>query len=76
MDHRAAADVTAVLLAGVAQWRVYLPQGDAWTHLWSGKRHEGGQHLQVAAPLGEPPVFVRVGAAREAQLLTLAKDAA
>ncbi|MBN3803823.1 alpha-glucosidase [Paraburkholderia sp. Ac-20336] len=67
--------VAPVHAADVTQWRVYLPQGDAWTHLWSGTCYEGGQHVEVAAPLGEPPVFVRHGAAREAQLLALGKDA-
>jgi alpha-glucosidase len=68
--------VAPVHAADARQWRVYLPQGDAWTHLWSGVRYEGGRHVDVPAPLGEPPVFVRHGAAREALLLSLAKDTA
>jgi sulfoquinovosidase len=68
--------VAPVHAAGATQWRVYLPQGDTWTHLWSGTRHEGGQHVDVAAALGEPPVFVRRGAHHEALLLGLKEVAA
>lgn len=42
---------------------VWLPPG-TWTHVWSGTAHaagEGGQDVEVAAPLGAPPVFVRQG---------------
>jgi alpha-glucosidase len=68
--------VAPVHAAGAEHWHAYLPQGDAWIHLWSGARFDGGQHVEVAAPLGAPPVFVRSGAAREAQLCALARDAA
>ncbi|WP_321814054.1 MULTISPECIES: alpha-glucosidase [unclassified Paraburkholderia] len=63
--------VAPVHAAGASQWRVYLPKGDVWIHLWSGVRYEGGLHVEIAAPIGEPPVFVRQGAAREQQLLDL-----
>jgi alpha-glucosidase len=59
--------------AGATQWSAYLPEGDTWTHLWSGVDYDGGQRVTVAAPLGEPPVFVRRGAANAAQWLELAK---
>lgn len=41
--------------------RVYLPQG-AWQHLWSGAQYAPGWH-EVAAPIGQPPVFTRTGSA-------------
>jgi alpha-glucosidase (family GH31 glycosyl hydrolase) len=43
---------------------VYLPAG-RWTHYWSGRVHEGGSSVTVAAPLLQPeglPLFVRSGA--------------
>ncbi|WP_205703700.1 alpha-glucosidase [Herbaspirillum huttiense] len=55
-------------------WSAYLPLGDDWLHLWSAQRHAGGQRVQVAAPLGQPPVFVRAGAARAEQFLALARS--
>jgi alpha-glucosidase len=53
--------VAPVHAAGVDRWAVWLPKGADWQHLWSGTRHRGGQRLVVAAPLGQPPVFSRLG---------------
>ena len=42
---------------------VWLPPG-TWIHAWSGTSHaagEGGLDVEVAAPLGLPPVFFRQG---------------
>ncbi|KAB8039263.1 alpha-glucosidase [Janthinobacterium aquaticum] len=64
--------VAPVHAAGATDWSAYLPAGDAWLHLWSGVRHEGGQRVTVAAPLGQPPVFVRAGCAQQDFLLGLA----
>ncbi len=55
--------VAPVHEAGAAEWTVYLPAGVDWIHLWSGIAHAGGQDVRVAAPVGEPPVFYRQGAA-------------
>ncbi|MGJ3627636.1 hypothetical protein AB5I41_12885 [Sphingomonas sp. MMS24-JH45] len=52
--------------AGKDRWPVYLPAGADWTHWWSGERYEGGRWVDVAAPIGEPPVFARVGSAHAA----------
>lgn len=41
-----------------ATWRVYLPP-DQWVHLFSGQKYTGGHYVEVAAPLGTPPVFYR-----------------
>lgn len=65
--------VAPVHRAGCTEWSVYLPQGDGWIHLWSGTAFEGGARVDVAAPLGEPPVFVRQGCARQAFFLQLAQ---
>lgn len=40
---------------------VYLPQDDRWVHVWTGECFEGGVEVQIAAPLGSPPVFYREG---------------
>jgi alpha-glucosidase len=37
--------------------RVYLPE-DTWIHAWTGRAHGRGWH-EVAAQIGEPPVFYR-----------------
>jgi alpha-glucosidase len=49
--------VAPVIEAGAVMRKVYLPQGD-WRHLWSGEDVAAGWH-DVAAPIGEPPVFYR-----------------
>jgi alpha-glucosidase len=49
--------VAPVIAAGATARRVYLPAG-AWRHLWSGQDFAPGWH-DVAAPIGEPPVFYR-----------------
>ena len=54
-------------------WDPYLPAGARWIHLWSGQVFAGGARVKVAAPLGQPPVFVREGAIAQAQLLALAQ---
>jgi alpha-glucosidase len=41
---------------------VYFPKGDAWIDWWDATRHEGGTRLQIDAPLGRLPLFVRAGA--------------
>ncbi len=68
--------VAPVHAAGRDRWEVYLPAGADWQHLWSGARHRGGQRLVVAAPLGQPPVFSRLGSPHAALLGSLAAAAA
>jgi alpha-glucosidase len=65
--------VAPVHAAGRTDWQPYLPAGARWRHLWSGHEFAGGTRVTVAAPLGEPPVFVRVGASSEAELLAVAR---
>lgn len=45
--------------AGARTRTVYLPSGATWFHIWTGERYEGGQSVDIAAPLGSPPVFSR-----------------
>jgi alpha-glucosidase len=57
--------VAPVWKAGETERSVYLPKGADWVHVWSGKAHEGGREVTVPAPLGQPAVFYRAGAACE-----------
>ncbi|WP_432262404.1 alpha-glucosidase [Cupriavidus sp. TMH.W2] len=65
--------VAPVHEAGRDSWTPYLPAGARWIHLWSDQSYEGGARVTVAAPLGQPPVFVREGSPAQAQLLALAQ---
>ena len=65
--------VAPVHEAGRDTWEPYLPAGARWIHLWSGQGFDGGARVTVAAPLGQPPVFVREGCAAQVQLLALAQ---
>ncbi|RZK82739.1 MAG: alpha-glucosidase, partial [Methylobacterium sp.] len=67
--------VAPVIEPGVERWSAYLPAGAIWIHLWSGERHHGGRTVEVAAPLGEPPVFWRDGSGY-AELFASLKDTA
>lgn len=53
--------VAPVHAAAATQWSAYLPAGAEWIHVWSGDSYAGGQRVSVAAPIGQPPVFRRVG---------------
>jgi len=39
----------------------YLPAGTGWYDFWTGDYADGGQTVMAAAPLDQPPVFVRAG---------------
>jgi alpha-glucosidase len=51
--------VAPVVSAGATRWQTYLPAGTCWIHVWSGEEFIGGSDADVAAPLGQPPVFYR-----------------
>lgn len=53
--------VAPVLEPKAVTRRVYLPQGARWTLLSDGTVYEGGQWVEVAAPLSFLPVFLRDG---------------
>lgn len=40
--------------------RAYLPEGETWVHLWSGKAYGRADKLQVDAPFEQIPVFYRM----------------
>ncbi|HET6254976.1 MAG TPA: glycoside hydrolase family 31 protein [Puia sp.] len=52
--------VNPVTVAGVRTRKVYLPAG-AWYDFWTGKRLDGGQTVDAAAPVERMPLFVRAG---------------
>jgi alpha-D-xyloside xylohydrolase len=41
--------------------KVYLPAGQGWYDLYTGKYYEGGQEIVADAPYGRVPVFVKEG---------------
>lgn len=43
-------------------WRCYLPEGCKWYSFWDNQKYEGGQYVEVEAPIDRIPVFVREGA--------------
>ncbi|MEC3883955.1 alpha-glucosidase [Halobacillus sp. HZG1] len=49
--------VAPVYEEAASQWNVYLPN-ETWVHLWSGEEFDGG-HVEVSAPIGQPPVFYK-----------------
>jgi alpha-D-xyloside xylohydrolase len=53
--------VAPVTAQGQTTKSVYLPAGTAWYNYWTNERVEGGQTIQVSAPIGTIPLFVRAG---------------
>ena len=51
--------VAPVLTEGARSREVYLPTGTSWTDAWSGQSFEGGQHIEVDAPLERIPLYLR-----------------
>jgi alpha-D-xyloside xylohydrolase len=54
--------VAPVLDYGARARKVYLPSGSTWRDAWHDTVHQGGQWLEVAAPLEQIPVFLRADA--------------
>jgi alpha-glucosidase len=55
--------VAPVLEEGASERRIHLPAHDGGWYDWHDGRHfPGGQMVQVDAPLGRLPLFVRAGA--------------
>ena len=51
--------VAPVHKADYTAWNLYLPQGDDWVHIWTRETFTGGQQINIIAPIGTPPVFIR-----------------
>jgi sulfoquinovosidase len=63
--------VAPVIHAGPRRWRTYLPAPARWIHVWSTTEHVGGTEVEVAAPLGQPPVFYRKDSSHSALFAAL-----
>ena len=46
---------------GCRKCPVYLPAGASWTNYWTGEKFEGGQTVEVLAPLSQIPCFTKDG---------------
>jgi alpha-D-xyloside xylohydrolase len=60
--------VAPILTLGARTREVYLPAGPTWTDPGTGQTYDGGQTVQVPAPLDRIPVLVRADAAVAAEL--------
>lgn len=54
--------VSPVYNYGQRTREVYLPKGQGWYDLYTGKRFEGGQKVKADAPYERMPLFVKEGA--------------
>lgn len=50
-----------VMEAGMTERRVYLPAGAVWKDAYTGKVYDGGQTIDVPAPIDIIPVMLRDG---------------
>lgn len=53
--------VSVIWEKGATKTSIYLPSGETWIDLWNGREYEGGQYIDVDAPLYQTPVFLRKG---------------
>jgi alpha-D-xyloside xylohydrolase len=53
--------VAPVTNQGETTKAVYLPAGSGWYNYWTNQRYDGGQTIQVSAPIDTLPLFVRAG---------------
>jgi len=51
--------VAPILYAGQFARTVYLPNGERWIEYETGKEYEGGQKINVEAPLDIIPIFIK-----------------
>ncbi|GAA1854064.1 alpha-glucosidase [Pseudonocardia ailaonensis] len=69
--------VAPVLDDRATERSLYLPEGD-WLHLWTAKTYflrRGGEWVHVPAPIGNPPIFLRIDSPAGAALRTAVADA-
>jgi len=53
--------VSPVVQEGKTSRSVYLPKGSKWYDFWTGTAFQGGQSMEVRAPLDLLPIHVRAG---------------
>ena len=56
-----AAKLKAKELPPVKSVQVYLPKGAEWYDFWRGDKYDGGQTIEVPAPIDEIPLLVKAG---------------
>jgi alpha-D-xyloside xylohydrolase len=54
--------VSPIWEKGKRTQEVYLPSGNDWRDVWTGKSYRGGQTINVNAELHQLPLFIRAGA--------------
>ena len=64
--------VAPVLKEGAVSRTVYLPK-DNWVNIFTGQQYYGGT-VEVKAPIGQPPVFVRKDSPGYKEILAIAGD--
>ena len=53
--------VSVVWENGKTKQHLFLPAGESWINLWNMQEYEGGQYVEVDAPLYQIPVFLKKG---------------
>ncbi len=53
--------VSAIWESGVTSHKLFLPAGETWVDAWTGEEHEGGDYIEVEAPIYKIPIFVKKG---------------
>ncbi len=68
--------VAPVLEPEVTTWMVYLPASEQWILFWDLDQTiiDGGQTVEVKAPLGKPPVFYRANSSYKELFHTTAQS--
>lgn len=51
--------VAPVTEKGSRTKKVYLPSGQDWYFFWNNKKYQGGQYVEVQAPIDEIPLFIK-----------------
>ncbi|HXD76155.1 MAG TPA: glycoside hydrolase family 31 protein [Puia sp.] len=52
--------VNPVTVPGARTRKLYLPKAD-WFDFWTGRKLDGGQEIEAAAPIDRMPLYVRAG---------------
>lgn len=63
--------VAPIIKEGTTARNCYLPV-DKWVHLYTGKEYAGGL-VEIDAPMGQPPVFIRKDSEDYEQLMKIAE---
>ncbi len=53
--------ISLVWEKGRTKQKLFLPEGETWINLWDKQEYQGGQYIEVDAPVYQIPVFLRKG---------------